>query len=95
MKFRLMWLWAAAVMFFAGISANGVACAADFGQDDSGTFKFTMTSIPFLDNAKEGSEECSSSGSASDYDDAEYTVDSIGRKVPVRTHRSGSAISTR
>lgn len=72
----------------------GIAGAADFGQDDSGKFKFTMTSMPFFNDSKEGDRECSSS-SSSDYDDAEYTVDSIGRKVPVRTHRAGSAISTR
>jgi len=79
----------------AAVALSGAAFADDFGRDDSGRFKFTMTSIPFLDNAKEGDGEYASSSAASQYDDAEYTVDSIGRKVPARTHRSGSAISTR
>ena len=71
----------------------GNVSAVDFGRDDSGNMKFTMHSIPFLDEEKEG-EEKDSPCPASD-DDSSYTIDSIGRKVPTATHRSGSAISTR
>jgi hypothetical protein len=70
------------------------ADAIDFGRDDSGNVKFTVTSLPFLNDDKEQEDSCESN-TASDYDDAEYTTDSIGRRVPVRTHRSGSAITTR
>jgi len=57
--------------------------------------KVSLTSLPFLsdeEEGREGSRECSRSY---DPEDAEYEVDTIGRKVPVRTRKSGSAITTR
>lgn len=84
----------AAAIVFGFLLPGGFVQAADFGLDDSGKVKFTMRSLPFFDEPKEGDEE-RSGGSITDPDDEEYTTDSIGRKVPVRTHRSGSAITSR
>lgn len=91
----LMRINPAAALFAVLVCATfcGAASADDFGRDDSGSFKFTMTSLPFFGDDRE-EDGTSAARQSSAYDDAEYTTDSIGRRVPVRTHRSGSAISS-
>lgn len=85
---------AVAALMLVQISACPSASAIDFGRDDSGNVKFTMKGLPFLEDDG-GKEETECRREEYDPDDEEYTTDSIGRKVPVRTHKAGSAISTR
>jgi len=60
------------------------------GNDDEGGFKFRLDSLPFFNDSKE--EPDRPPVVEDDYTDEEkYRVDATGRKVPVRTEKSGSA----
>lgn len=74
---------AAMVMLMSG------SCAA-FEQDDEGRVKFSFSSLPMF--GESGGDSGSGERRASDYEEEnEYTYDAMGRKVPVRTQRSGDA----
>jgi hypothetical protein len=71
-------------VFFAGASY------AAFDDNDQGRMKFSFDSLPlFGDSAKD--RDCGARQVPDDHEDDEYTYDVTGRKVPVRTLRSGDA----
>ena len=79
---------------FIMISSIRSGYAIDFGQDDSGKVKISMSSF-FNDDDKGDSERSATRDVNYDPEDADYKVDIIGRKVPVKTRKAGTAIETR
>ncbi|MBP7056434.1 MAG: hypothetical protein KBB52_06255 [Candidatus Omnitrophica bacterium] len=82
-------------LFSVIIIVPAKADSFDLRRDDSGGMKVSLTSLPFLSDEEEDRESSKECSSSYDPEDAEYEVDTIGRKVPVRTRKSGSAIGTR
>ena len=79
------------LVFGAIVCGTSLCFAVAFDHDDSGNIKMTLSSFPFFGD---GDDDAERSSCCDDYDpdDEEYTTDSLGRKVPVRTRKSGSAI---
>ena len=75
--------FALAVFFFPGI----VSAADSPQKDDGGSFKFNFDSVPFFDEEKESAVR----QEKPEDEPTEYTYDATGRKVPVRTEKSGTA----
>lgn len=72
------------------------ACQAiGIDRDESGNIKVTMTSFFDDEPEKEGDDREARYKAAEELDDKDYRVDIIGRKVPVKTKRAGTAIETR
>lgn len=69
--------------------------AGVFDCDDSGGLKMSISSFFDERPAKDEDDRESRYKAAENIDDKDYTVDTLGRKVPVRTKRGGSAIETR
>lgn len=69
------------------------AGALDIDHDADGNVKLTMKGLPIFDG--DGTRESADEGRAwrddEDADDNEYTIDSLGRRVPVRTRKAPSA----
>ncbi|MCM8790464.1 MAG: hypothetical protein NC938_02035 [Candidatus Omnitrophica bacterium] len=65
------------------------ASFAGAAEDDKGTgFGLSFSSIPFLSDSEDDRGETF----AQEYEEpTEYTYDATGRKVPVRTEKSGTA----
>ncbi len=74
----------------AMILCSGSASAAeDDWKSGDGCWKMSLDSLPLFGDS---SEEKSDSAGAGEYvEPTEYTVDATGRKVPVKTERSGMA----
>lgn len=81
-------------VFLAMIIAS-YGYAFDFDRDDSSGMKVSLTSLPFFNEDKDGPDRSGACNKDYDPDDQEYEVDTIGRKVPVRTRKAGTAITTR
>ena len=82
-----------AIVLIAGLTFACPVCGA-FEEDDQGRLKFSFDSLPFLGGSdKEGA--AGQERAVSDQEEDEYTYDAMGRKVPVRTLRSGDASPVR
>jgi len=70
------------------------ACPAGhaFETDDEGRVKFSFSSLPLFGDSDKDSESTSAYND-DDYipEKEKYTYDAMGRKVPTRTERSGTA----
>ena len=87
MSCKLLTALLMAAMFLA-VCAIGYA----FETDDQGRVKFSLSSLPFLGDSDKDSEDTSAYND-DDYipEKEKYTYDAMGRKVPTRTERSGTA----
>ena len=74
------------------VVCGGSTCrAAGLGHDESGNIKMTFSSLPFFGDSDD-EDERDSRYDDYDPDEEEYTTDSLGRKVPVKTRKGGTAI---
>ena len=74
----------------AMILCCGIASAAeDDWKSGNGCWKMSLDSLPLFGDRSE--DESGSAGAGEYVEPTEYTVDATGRKVPVRTERSGMA----
>ena len=83
----------ATILLISSVLLCGVpSCfAAAFDDEDSGSFKVSLSSLPFF---AEPGDDAARDNRRDDHDpdDEEYTTDSLGRKVPARTRKAGTAI---